>query len=202
MRRFRAARPQVEPVSAVGSGDVLLAGVHRRAGSRAGRPRRRSATPSRPGAASTLEIGAGRFEPRDAAPPPARRRGRADRRSRRPSGDAKLSLLGRAGARSDRGRAAPRARGEVRERGADVRRRPARPGRVRRAPERRLDAHAADARDRARDPDRLGGDGHGHRGAARDRARPGGRHRRRSTGTSRSRTRSPRSTRSSAPRRG
>ena len=46
-----------------------------------------------------------------------------------------------------------------------------------RAAERRLDAHAADARDRARDPDRLGRDGHGHRGAARDRARARRRHR-------------------------
>ena len=53
--------------------------------------------------------------------------------------------------------------------------------------------------DRARDPDRLGGDGHRHRGAAGDRARARGRHRRSCTATSRSTTRSPRSTRSSAP---
>jgi 1-phosphofructokinase/tagatose 6-phosphate kinase len=65
-RLFKADAPRVEPVSAVGSGDVLLAGfvaawvAHRppdealRAGVAAG-------------AASTLEVGAGRFEPREIA---------------------------------------------------------------------------------------------------------------------------------------
>jgi 1-phosphofructokinase family hexose kinase len=46
-RRYRAAAPRLEPVSTVGAGDVLRAAV---------------AT----GAASTLEVGAGRFDPRQA----------------------------------------------------------------------------------------------------------------------------------------
>ena len=75
-RRYRAVAPQVEPVSAVGSGDVLA----RRASSprtpRAGRPRTRSASAVAAGAASTLEVGAGRFEPRRPRLAPAGRRGR------------------------------------------------------------------------------------------------------------------------------
>ena len=55
----------LEPVSAVGSGDVLLA-AFLRGGSRAGRSTRRCGSPVAAGAASTLEIGAGRFEPREA----------------------------------------------------------------------------------------------------------------------------------------
>ncbi len=99
--------------------------------------------------------------------------------------------------RAPPGRAAAprRARPEVREGRAHVRRRAARPGRVARPPERRLDAHAPDAVDRAEHPDRLGGDGHGHarRGSrSRSRARAGSGS---CTGTSRSRSRSPRSTR-------
>ena len=73
---------------------------------------------------------------------------------------------------------------------AHVRRRPARPGRVGGAAERRLDRDAADAHDRARDAGRLRRDGHGHRGAHGDRARARGRDRRSSTATSRSRSRS------------
>jgi len=62
---FRAEAPQVEPVSAVGSGDVLLAGFI--AASAAGRSDEESlAAAVGAGAASTLELGAGRFEPRDA----------------------------------------------------------------------------------------------------------------------------------------
>ena len=62
---FRAVAPQVEPVSAVGSGDVLLAAFL--AARLADRPldeslRRAVAA----GAASTLEVGAGRFDPREA----------------------------------------------------------------------------------------------------------------------------------------
>ena len=76
-------------------------------------------------------------------------------------------------------RAPPLARAEVREGGPHLRRRAARPGGVARPPERRLDRDAADALDPARDPDRLGGDGHGDRGAARDRARARGRARHR-----------------------
>jgi 1-phosphofructokinase/tagatose 6-phosphate kinase len=64
--RFRAIAPQVEPVSAVGSGDVLLAAFLAARG--AERPldeALRAAVAA--GAASTLEVGAGRFEPRDAS---------------------------------------------------------------------------------------------------------------------------------------
>jgi 1-phosphofructokinase family hexose kinase len=66
VRRFRAEAPRVEPVSPVGSGDVLLAGFL--AARLAGRPldeALRSAVAA--GAASTLEVGAGRFEPRETA---------------------------------------------------------------------------------------------------------------------------------------
>jgi 1-phosphofructokinase family hexose kinase len=64
--RFRAIAPQVEPVSAVGSGDVLLAAFLAARG--ADRPldeALRAAVAA--GAASTLEVGAGRFEPREAS---------------------------------------------------------------------------------------------------------------------------------------
>jgi 1-phosphofructokinase family hexose kinase len=64
--RFRAIAPQVEPVSAVGSGDVLLAAFLAARG--AERPldeALRAAVAA--GAASTLEVGAGRFEPREAS---------------------------------------------------------------------------------------------------------------------------------------
>jgi 1-phosphofructokinase family hexose kinase len=63
--RFRAEAPRVEPVSAVGSGDVLLAAFL--AALVAERPldeSLRSAVAA--GAASTLEVGAGRFDPREA----------------------------------------------------------------------------------------------------------------------------------------
>jgi 1-phosphofructokinase family hexose kinase len=63
---LRAEVPTVEPVSAVGSGDVLLASFL--VGLLAGRPldeTLRSAVAA--GAASTLEVGAGRFEPREAS---------------------------------------------------------------------------------------------------------------------------------------
>jgi 1-phosphofructokinase/tagatose 6-phosphate kinase len=64
-RRFRAVAPRVEPVSTVGSGDVLLAAYL--AARHAGRPfaeALRGAVAA--GAASTLEVGAGRFDPRQA----------------------------------------------------------------------------------------------------------------------------------------
>jgi fructose-1-phosphate kinase PfkB-like protein len=61
-RRFHAAAPRVEPVSAVGSGDVLLAAflgaqLERRPPDEA----LRIAVAA--GAAATLEVGAGRFDP-------------------------------------------------------------------------------------------------------------------------------------------
>src|SRR6266581_4294022 len=63
--RFRAIAPQVEPVSAVGSGDVLLAAFL--AARLAERPVDESLGAGvAAGAASTLEVGAGRFEPREA----------------------------------------------------------------------------------------------------------------------------------------
>jgi 1-phosphofructokinase/tagatose 6-phosphate kinase len=64
-RRFRAVAPRVEPISTVGSGDVLLAAYL--AARHTGRPLAdalRSAVAA--GAASTLEVGAGRFDPRQA----------------------------------------------------------------------------------------------------------------------------------------
>ena len=64
--RFRAVAPQVEPVSAVGSGDVLLAQWV--AAVLAGRPAVEALRLGvAAGAASTLELGAGRFDPREAA---------------------------------------------------------------------------------------------------------------------------------------
>jgi 1-phosphofructokinase/tagatose 6-phosphate kinase len=63
-RRYRAAAPRVEVVSAVGAGDVLLAGFlagYLEGGTDEEALRKAVAA----GAASTLEVGAGRFEPRD-----------------------------------------------------------------------------------------------------------------------------------------
>ncbi len=64
-RRFRANAPRVDPVSTVGSGDVLLAAflAARHAG-RSNEESLRAAVAA--GAASTLEVGAGRFDPRQA----------------------------------------------------------------------------------------------------------------------------------------
>jgi tagatose 6-phosphate kinase len=62
---FRAIAPRVEPVSAVGSGDVLLAAfIAARLADRSLEDSLRSAVSA--GAASTLEVGAGRFDPREA----------------------------------------------------------------------------------------------------------------------------------------
>jgi 1-phosphofructokinase family hexose kinase len=64
-RRFRVVAPQLDVVSPVGSADVLLAGFI--AAQVAGRPLEealRGAVAA--GAASTLAVGAGRFEPREA----------------------------------------------------------------------------------------------------------------------------------------
>jgi 1-phosphofructokinase/tagatose 6-phosphate kinase len=65
VRRYRAVAPRVEPVSAVGSGDVLLAGfIAAHVDARAHEEVLREAVAA--GTASTLEVGAGRFEPREA----------------------------------------------------------------------------------------------------------------------------------------
>jgi 1-phosphofructokinase family hexose kinase len=65
LHRYRALAPRVDPVSAVGSGDVLLAGyVAARLEDRTDEEALRTAVAA--GAASTLELGAGRFEPREA----------------------------------------------------------------------------------------------------------------------------------------
>jgi fructose-1-phosphate kinase PfkB-like protein len=62
---LRAEAPRVEPVSAVGSGDVLLAAfLAARVADRPLEDALRSAVAA--GAASTLEVGAGRFDPREA----------------------------------------------------------------------------------------------------------------------------------------
>ena len=63
---FRAVAPRVEPVSAVGSGDVLLAAfLAARLANRPLEDSLRAAVAA--GAASTLEVGAGRFTPRDSS---------------------------------------------------------------------------------------------------------------------------------------
>jgi 1-phosphofructokinase family hexose kinase len=64
-RRFQAFAPRLEAVSPVGSGDVLLAGfLAAHYGGKSFEDALRSAVAA--GAASTLEVGAGRFEPREA----------------------------------------------------------------------------------------------------------------------------------------
>jgi 1-phosphofructokinase family hexose kinase len=66
VRRFRATAPQVEPVSTVGTGDVLLAQwIAARLDERSAEEALRLAVAA--GAASCLEVGAGRFDPREAA---------------------------------------------------------------------------------------------------------------------------------------
>ncbi|HKD33035.1 MAG TPA: 1-phosphofructokinase family hexose kinase [Gaiellaceae bacterium] len=65
MHRYRALAPRVDPVSAVGSGDVLLAAfVASLLEDRTAEETLRTAVAA--GAAATLELGAGRFEPREA----------------------------------------------------------------------------------------------------------------------------------------
>jgi 1-phosphofructokinase/tagatose 6-phosphate kinase len=63
-QRYRAIAPRVEPVSSVGAGDVLLAGflAGLLEGGSAEEALRKAVAA---GAASTLEVGAGRFEPRE-----------------------------------------------------------------------------------------------------------------------------------------
>ena len=63
-QRFRAVAPRVEAVSAVGAGDVLLAGfvAGQLEGGTAEEALRKAVAA---GTASTLELGAGRFEPRE-----------------------------------------------------------------------------------------------------------------------------------------
>jgi 1-phosphofructokinase family hexose kinase len=64
VRRFRALVPRLEALSAVGSGDTLLAGfIAARVGGRSTEHSLRNAVAA--GAVSTLEVGAGRFEPRE-----------------------------------------------------------------------------------------------------------------------------------------
>ena len=65
-RLLRALAPRIEPVSPVGTGDVLLAGfLAARSEGRPADEALRSAVAA--GAAATLEVGAGRFDPREAA---------------------------------------------------------------------------------------------------------------------------------------
>jgi 1-phosphofructokinase family hexose kinase len=64
VRRFRAAAPRLEAISAVGSGDTLLAGfIAARVEGRSTEDSLRNAVAA--GAVSTLEVGAGRFQPRE-----------------------------------------------------------------------------------------------------------------------------------------
>lgn len=64
-RRFRATAPRVDAISVVGAGDVLLAAflAARHAGRSADEALRAAVAA---GAAATLEVGAGRFDPRQA----------------------------------------------------------------------------------------------------------------------------------------
>jgi len=65
VRRWKALAPELEPVSVVGAGDVLLAQfIAAQLAGRSTEDALRLAVAA--GAASTLEVGAGRFEPRDA----------------------------------------------------------------------------------------------------------------------------------------
>jgi 1-phosphofructokinase family hexose kinase len=65
-RRFHATAPRMDVISAVGAGDVLLAGVL--AARFADRPMEEALRLGvAAGAASTLEVGAGRFDPREAS---------------------------------------------------------------------------------------------------------------------------------------
>jgi 1-phosphofructokinase/tagatose 6-phosphate kinase len=65
-RRYRAAAPTVEAVSSVGSGDVLLAAyIAAHVAGQSAEDALREAVAA--GAASTLEVGAGRFDPKEAA---------------------------------------------------------------------------------------------------------------------------------------
>jgi 1-phosphofructokinase family hexose kinase len=65
VRRYRALAPTVEPISTVGAGDVLLAQFI--ASHLAGKTAEEALKVAvAAGAASTLEVGAGRFDPRDA----------------------------------------------------------------------------------------------------------------------------------------
>jgi 1-phosphofructokinase/tagatose 6-phosphate kinase len=65
-RRYRATAPMVDAVSSVGSGDVLLAAyIAAHAGGRPAEEALRDGVAA--GAASTLEVGAGRFDPKEAA---------------------------------------------------------------------------------------------------------------------------------------
>jgi 1-phosphofructokinase family hexose kinase len=66
MRRFRATAPEVGAVSVVGSGDVLLAAfLAARLAERSFEDALRAAVAA--GAAATTEVGAGRFDPREAS---------------------------------------------------------------------------------------------------------------------------------------
>jgi 1-phosphofructokinase/tagatose 6-phosphate kinase len=65
-RRYRATAPLIEAVSSVGSGDVLLAAyIAAHAAGRSAEDALQDAVAA--GAASTLEVGAGRFDPKEAA---------------------------------------------------------------------------------------------------------------------------------------
>jgi 1-phosphofructokinase family hexose kinase len=66
VRRYRATAPRLEPVSTVGAGDVLLARwIAERLEGQNAEDALRAAVAA--GAASCLEVGAGRFDPREAA---------------------------------------------------------------------------------------------------------------------------------------
>ena len=198
--------PRVEPVSRVGAGDVLLAAfVAAWAAGRGHEECLREAVAA--GAASTLELGAGRFDPREAHRLQAARDGRPSSPKSLLLRSATRHVIGivsrwRSGESSAWSRVGhstgPRSSRKEGLTFDDVLLVPAEsavlPNAVSTAT--RLTRTIA-----LNDPGRLGRDGHGDRGAHGDRARARGRDRDRPPEPARSPTRSPRSTRSSAPRR-
>jgi 1-phosphofructokinase/tagatose 6-phosphate kinase len=99
VRRFHASAPQLEPVSTVGTGDVLLARwIAARLDERSAEESLRLAVAA--GAASCLEVGAGRFDPREAHQQ-AGQRPRGDRETAPGSRRETLELLARARLRRD-----------------------------------------------------------------------------------------------------
>ena len=81
VQRFRASIPRVEPIAPVGAGDVLLGGyLSERFNGRSVGDALRTAVGC--AAASVVELGAGRFDPREAARLAARGRGRRARSGR------------------------------------------------------------------------------------------------------------------------
>ena len=200
-KRFRAETPTVEAVSGVGAGAVLLAGFIA-AWLENATPEDALRRAVAAGAASTLSVGAGRFDPEDVG---RLLRGGPRRRALAPSpahsaATVHTHLTDQVHTDLELGRI---------ERLLALEAKFARegltfddvllvPAESHVLPNDVATTTPLHAFGRAADPRRLGGHGHGHGGGDGDRARAHGRHRASSTGTSRSPIRRARSTRSSA----